>query len=588
MYHPPDFSGNVDNQDDEYIELYNISGNDVPLFHPTFVNNTWHLRKAVDFDFPTNVILTAGSYCLVVSFNPADPVRLAAFRNRYDVPANVSIYGPYTGKLNNDSDTINLYKPDAPLAGDVPYILVDRVEYGDSDPWPLTADGSGPALQRRHPLEYGDDPTNWVAVAPSPGAPYVTGGTPPVITSQPGDSNVKTGRDVLLSVTATGTAPLRYQWRFNGQTIFGATSPNLLLTNLQFSQAGVYNVFVYNSAGSVLGTNFTLTARLGLQITAHPVNRQAIIGATTNFTVSAIGSGTLHYQWQFNPGSLLNPTNIPNATSNVLVLTNIQDSAAGAYNCVVGDDFDTAISQPATLTIITKPIFTQHPLSQSAVQGGSVTLTVAVSPLSTQPVGFRWRRPATLTNGGFNGFIVAYPTYSFLTLTNVQAIDAATYTVVVTNIAGNAVGGPQAGLSSNAVLTVLADTDHDGVPDMWETNSALHPCSTYDPNNPSDGRQDADGDGVSDWQEYLDGTDPCNPNSYVLLKGNLIGPNSSAVQFTAIANRTYTVQYTDALNPVQWKKLGDVMAQGVSRTEAVPDSNPRTNRLYRIVTPIQP
>jgi hypothetical protein len=542
----------------------------------------------VDFDFPTNAVLAATNCLLVVSFNPADPVRRAAFQNKNGVATNVPLFGPYSGKLDNGGDTINLYKPDAPLAGETPYILVDKVEYGDSDPWPVTADGFGPSLHRRHLSEYGDDPTNWVAAASTPGAPYVPGGTAPVITSQPGDLNVATGRDVLLSVTATGSGPLRYQWRLNGHNLAGATSPNLLLSNLQLPQAGVYNVFVYNNAGSVLGTNFTLTARIGLQITSHPANRQAIIGASTNFTVAAIGYGTLQYQWRFNPGNLLSPTNIPGAVSSTLVITNIQLSSQGSYDCRVNDDFDTVTSQPATLNIIYKPIFTQHPLSQAAVQGGSVTLTVAVSPISTTPVGFRWRRPATITNGGFNGFIVTYPTYSFLTLTNVQAIDAATYTVVVTNIAGNAVGGQQSGLSSNAVLTVLADTDHDGVPDMWETNSALHPCATYDPNNPSDGKQDSDGDGVSDWEEFLAGTDPCDPNSYVLLKGNLIGPNASAVQFIAVSNRTYTVQYTDALNPIQWKKLGDVMAQNVNRAEAVPDPNPRTNRLYRIVTPIQP
>jgi len=60
------------------------------------------------------------------------------------------------------------------------------------------------------------------------------------------------------------------------------------------------------------------------------------------------------------------------------------------------------------------------------------------------------------------------------------------------------------------------------------------------------------------------------------------------VQFTAVSNRTYTVQYSDGLNPPRWQKLGDILAQRVTRTETVLDPSPRNNRLYRIVTPIQP
>ena len=37
-----------------------------------------------------------------------------------------------------------------------------------------------------------------------------------------------------------------------------------------------------------------------------------------------------------------------------------------------------------------------------------------------------------------------------------------------------------------------------------------------------------------------------------------------------------------------WKKLGDVLARTFTRVEPVPDPSPRTNRLYRIITPIQP
>src|SRR5881394_2448083 len=60
--------------------------------------------------------------------------------------------------------------PDGQInSGQVPYILVDLVKYNDKAPWPVAADGTGLSLQRVSPTGYANDPTNWLAGAPSPG-----------------------------------------------------------------------------------------------------------------------------------------------------------------------------------------------------------------------------------------------------------------------------------------------------------------------------------------------------------------------------------------------------------------------------------
>jgi hypothetical protein len=172
MYHPPDDGpfGTNDNTLDEYIELRNITGGTELLYDAAAVTNTWRLRDAVDFDFPQGVSLVSGEKLLLVTFDPVtSPGQLGIFRGKYGVGTNVQVYGPYTGKLANNDDKVELYRPDNPDAGFVPYVLVERVHYRDLPPWPFGAsgaDGSGKSLQRRSTSGFGNDPTNWLAALP--------------------------------------------------------------------------------------------------------------------------------------------------------------------------------------------------------------------------------------------------------------------------------------------------------------------------------------------------------------------------------------------------------------------------------------
>lgn len=75
--------------------------------------------------------------------------------------------------------------------------------------------------------------------------------TPPAITVQPESKTVLLGSSVTLSVSATGTAPLVYQWFKNAVIIPGATSPDLTFPSITQLDAGDYSVSVSNSAGSV-------------------------------------------------------------------------------------------------------------------------------------------------------------------------------------------------------------------------------------------------------------------------------------------------------------------------------------------------
>lgn len=172
MYHPPDIitpTATNDNVVEEFIELRNPATTAALLYDPSYPTNTWRLRDAVDFEFPPNRSIAANGYLLVVSFDPStNAVARQQFQSRYGT--NSVLVGPYRGKLDNGGERIELYKPDPPQTnGEVPYVLVEKIEYGDRGAWPTNADGFGLSLQRISATGYGNDPTNWIAATPTPG-----------------------------------------------------------------------------------------------------------------------------------------------------------------------------------------------------------------------------------------------------------------------------------------------------------------------------------------------------------------------------------------------------------------------------------
>lgn len=551
------------------IELWNL--NDAPVALGDDATPTWRLRDAVDYDFAPGTVLQPHEFVLVVGFDPlADAAARAAFRARTLVPDTVRLFGPWTGELNNDRDSVELRRPDLPEPdGSVPYLLVERVKYSDAAPWPQGADALGLSLQRVTPAAYGNDPANWVAVAPTPGTGFVPGGAPPQIVNQPGDQALVSYRAATLQVTATGTEPLRYQWRRNGLNLPDGTNAALVLDPVRLDDAGTYTVFVYNSAGSIAGTNFAVRVRVGLRFIRPPQDTYVLTGGSTNLSVEAEGTGPLRYQWQFNG------TNLAHATNTTYAITNAQAAHTGAYAVQLADDFDTLVSPPAMLQVTVRPVVVLPPVAQTVGVGGTACFTAASS--GTTPIQHRWRRQGVTvsTTNLPNGFILATPSSSLLIITNVQLTNAASYSVIVTNMAG------QAPTPASILLTVLADTDRDGLPDQWETN---HPG--FSPDDPADGAADSDTDGLSNAAEWIAGTDYLDPAS--VLKMEWTAPPLPAVQFIAVSNRTYTVQSADRLDPAIWTRLSDVLARTNSRTEIVIDPAPLSPRYYRLVTPIQP
>jgi hypothetical protein len=170
MYNPP--SGN---QNEEYIELHNITGAPVTLYR--FDKLTpWKFTDGIDYTFSTGppIMIPANGYLILAK-------NLASFIAKYgSMPPGVQILDGYNGWLSNAGERLQIGLPgDVDELGARQYIRVDRVTYSDGfhpedcpggvDLWPTEADGLGKSLSRKVSADYGNDVANWEAAAPSPG-----------------------------------------------------------------------------------------------------------------------------------------------------------------------------------------------------------------------------------------------------------------------------------------------------------------------------------------------------------------------------------------------------------------------------------
>src|SRR5205807_2200529 len=126
----------------------------------------------------------------------------------------------------------------------------------------------------------------------------------PAITTQPASQMVGTGQTATFTVTATGTAPLSYQWQKNGTAISAATVASYTTSATTASDNGdQFTVVVSNALASVTSSAAVLTVNAALvapTITTQPASQTVSTGQTATFTVTATGTAPLSYQWQRN------------------------------------------------------------------------------------------------------------------------------------------------------------------------------------------------------------------------------------------------------------------------------------------------
>jgi hypothetical protein len=259
----------------------------------------------------------------------------------------------------------------------------------------------------------------------------------PSIATQPTSKTVTAGQPATFSVTATGTAPLAYQWKRNGGDINGANSASYTIPATTASDNGAqFAVTVSNSVSSATSSAATLTVGAPPTISTQPASQTVTVGQAAKFSVTAAGPGTLTYQWNKNGGAIGGA----NATSYTTPPAIASDNGASFTVTVTGASGNVT-SNAATLTVNAPPSIVTQPASKTVIAGQTATFSVTAA--GAAPLNYQWNMNGNAINGANSS--------SYTTPATTTGNSSEQFTVTVTNSAGAITSNP-------ATLTVTTAT----------------------------------------------------------------------------------------------------------------------------------
>ena len=158
----------------------------------------------------------------------------------------------------------------------------------------------------------------------------------PAITRQPGSQSLVWGTNTILSVAASGSHPMTYQWKRDGSDLPGATTNFLELNSVTDVDAGDYTVVVSNGVSSITSAAAVVQVSPATppSFTQQPSGGTVDEGGSIVLAVAADGFPAPTYQWRRDGVNLVDGVGISGATTSSLTLDPVTTGMAGFYDCV--------------------------------------------------------------------------------------------------------------------------------------------------------------------------------------------------------------------------------------------------------------
>ena len=206
----------------------------------------------------------------------------------------------------------------------------------------------------------------------------------PEITVDPAPQTVVEGEDATYTVTATGTAPITYQWyETTAGLLVGETASTLVVTTVLGDSGNGYYCIATNAAGSDTSATASLTVNALPVISVQPQSQSIVEQEEVTFSVTASGTGTLTYQWyEVTAGLLIGET----ASTLVFDVTLADD--AEEYYVIVTDDIGSTTSSNAVLTVLPLPVIVTEPVATEVEDGDVAVYTVEATGFGT--ITYQW------------------------------------------------------------------------------------------------------------------------------------------------------------------------------------------------------
>lgn len=284
------------------------------------------------------------------------------------------------------------------------------------------------------------------------------------VTRSPGSASVSPGVAVTFTANPVGTGPYTYQWIKDGTIIVDATAATYAIAAAAATDVGDYSVKVttpLTPAGITSAVNHLAVGDAVTNVVASrtPSDETVGTGANVTFSVTAVGTAPLTYQWKKGG------TDISGATGSTYNLPSATMDDAGSYTVLVSNTTTPAgvLSNAVPLLVtdaVANVVATRSP--SSTVVGDGTQVTFSVTAQGASPLEYQWRKGGAIISGATSSTLVITATAS----------DIGDYDVVVSN--PTTTGGLASNIVNLDVGTPLSNVVASRNPNSSDVNAGIN------------------------------------------------------------------------------------------------------------------